>query len=402
MTVSGSPAVRILSAAQPLESPAFVYDEPTLARTLRAMRALADASGAHLLFAVKALAVRAVLADIAAHSDGFAASSLFEARLAREVLAGKGTVHVTTPGLRPDEIDAIAELCDFVTLNSLSQWDRFRGLLATRTRCGLRVNPNLSLVADVRYDPCRLHSKLGVPLDHLVEVLECVPARLDGVTGLHFHTNCVSADFRALAATVRHLEAHLGALLERARWINLGGGYLFDTAANPDAFHEAVDRLRANYGLEVFIEPGAAVTRKAAYLVATVLDLFVSGGKTVAVLDTAINHLPEVFEYQFRPDVVGHREDGRHRYILAGCTCLAGDLFGEYGFDQPLEVGARVIFANAGAYTLVKANMFNGVNLPTIYALTEAGELVAKKRFTYEEFAGRWGVPSGASRPARV
>ena len=125
--------------------------------------------------------------------------------------------------------------------------------------------------------------------------------------------------------------------------------------------------------------------------------MFQSGGKVVAVLDTTVNHMPEVFEYGFRPDVLSHVEDGAHEYILAGCTCLAGDVFGEYSFTEPLDVGARVVFYNAGAYTLSKAHTFNGVNLPTVYAITEAGDLVLKKRSTYAEYAASWGA--GVSAP---
>ena len=127
------------------------------------------------------------------------------------------------------------------------------------------------------------------------------------------------------------------------------------------------------------------------------LDLFETGrwgereGSLVAVLDTTVNHMPEVFEYGFEPDVLGHDDDADHEYLLAGCTCLAGDLFGLYQFHEPLEAGSKVVFDNAGAYTLPKAHIFNGVNLPTIYAVSESGDLVLKKRFTYTEYAARWG-----------
>ena len=115
------------------------------------------------------------------------------------------------------------------------------------------------------------------------------------------------------------------------------------------------------------------------------------------MLDTTVNHMPEVFEYDFEPDVLGHDKDARHEYLLAGCTCLAGDLFGVYRFDEPLEAGSKVVFYNAGAYTLPKAHTFNGVNLPTIYAVSESGNLVMKKRFTYAEYAGRWGEDAAVS-----
>ena len=120
------------------------------------------------------------------------------------------------------------------------------------------------------------------------------------------------------------------------------------------------------------------------------MDIFSSDGKTIAILDTTVNHWPEVFEYQFEPDVVGHVEGGRYEYIFAGCSCLAGDVFGDYAFEQPLDVGSKVVFTSAGAYSLVKAHMFNGINLPSIYLMNESGELVLTKQFSYQDFASRW------------
>ena len=129
-------------------------------------------------------------------------------------------------------------------------------------------------------------------------------------------------------------------------------------------------RSRSGPAFEVFIEPGAGFVREAGFLVAEVIDLFRSGGRSVAVLDTTVNHAPEVFEYQFEPDVAGHDDDGEYEYLLAGSTCLAGDVMGEYAFAEPLRVGSRVVLTNLGAYAMVKAHMFNGINLPTIYSVT--------------------------------
>jgi carboxynorspermidine decarboxylase len=231
--------------------------------------------------------------------------------------------------------------------------------------------------------------------------MEDDPSMLRGIEGLHFHSNCDSSDFGQLLKTVTHLDTQLGDLLSRMRWINIGGGYLFEESQNLDPLYEALTLLKGKYDLEVFIEPGAALIRDAGYIVSSVLDIFESDAKRIAILDTAVNHMPEVFEYQFEPDVIGHRDEGEHEYILAGCTCLSGDVFGEYRFDELLEIGSRVIFSNMGAYTLVKAHMFNGVNLPTIYSLTESGELVMKKRFSYEDFASRCGVETRVTATAK-
>ena len=109
-----------------------------------------------------------------------------------------------------------------------------------------------------------------------------------------------------------------------------------------------------------------------------------------------MNHMPELLEFDFEPDVVDHRDGGRWEYILAGCTCLAGDVFGEYSFDKPLAVGDRVTFCNAGSYSLTKAHMFNGVNLPNIYAVSRDGELRPVKKYGFEDYASRWSVHAGS------
>ena len=382
-----------------VKTPAFVYDERAMHRLLDYAEPLRERC--RLLFAIKSFSFAPALRVMAPRLDGFAVSSLYEARLARRVIGNEGSVHITTPGLRGEELDEIGSLCDYVAFNSLSQWRMYSQRMQGAANCGLRVNPQLSFADDCRYDPCRPQSKLGVPLNDLAAVLRDEPARLDGVRGLLVHSNCDSPDFGELRATMERLQTRIPGLLRQAEWVNLGGGYLFEEDGEPcdnlDDLCRAVDSLRSEFAVEVFIEPGSGFIRAAGYFVATVLDLFQSGGATVAVLDTTVNHMPEVFEYGFQPNVVGEitdecEDDAPHEYLLAGCTCLAGDLFGVYRFPEPLGVGDKVVFSNAGSYTLVKAHTFNGVALPSVYALTTGGELVLKGSPSYAEYAARWGV----------
>ena len=380
-----------------ITTPAFVYDEGDLHRRLDQANPLRADGHCQVLFAIKSFSFADALSLMAPRLDGFAVSSLYEARLARSVVSQGGSVHITTPGLRGSEIDEIGSLCDFVSFNSLNQWDMFRDRVKSGSSCGIRVNPQISFVDDERYDPCRPGSKLGVPLDILTSEFGRDPARFAGLRGSLFHTNCDSSDFGQLLATVEHIHASAPDVLATVEWVNLGGGYLFDNDHSVVELGVAVDFLISRYGLKIFFEPGAALVRSAGYIVSTVLDVFKSGGSTVAVLDTSVNHMPEVFEYDFEPDVVGHDSEATHEYLLAGCTCLAGDLFGVYRFADELEVGGKVVFNNAGAYTLTKAHMFNGVALPSVYSLTPQGELVAKSHGTFDGFAARWGMGSHVS-----
>ena len=370
-----------------IDTPAFVYDETRLLDVVDYINELACRVGFNALFTVKPLMFPDILELISPCLDGFSVSSLFEARFVRDVLEIPGTLHITTPGFRSDEIDSIAETCDYIAFNSLSQLTTLKGAARDKAFYGLRINPQLSFVQDDRYDPCRQHSKLGVPLVEAAALARRRDSLLRGITGVHFHTNCDSRTFDPLLETVRHLDETAPELLEMIEWINLGGGYSFPDIGNREPLAKAVEILWRKYGLEVFLEPGSGLVRDAAVIVSTVIDMFESDGKTIAVLDTSVNHMPEVFEYQFQPNVLGQTENGPHRYILAGCTCLAGDLFGEYAFSEPLETGSRVVFTDMGAYTMVKWHWFNGVNLPTIYSRTDDGEFVPRKRFAYKDFA---------------
>lgn len=380
-----------VNAIAELCTPAFVYDENSILKNLGILSKIRERFGCKILFPLKTFSIADALGAMAPVVNGFSVSSLFEAKLAREVLGYRGMVHITTPGFRPDEIEDISKLCDHISFNSLSQLKRFYYRAASQAKCGIRINPQLSFVEDHRCNPCRKHSKLGVPLDQLCEAWQGKSWFVKKINGILFHTNCESKDINQLLETVKYIDKTLPELFAKVSWINLGGGYLFNNEDDLVPLADAINFIKSKYNVDIFFEPGKAIVGEAGSIVSTVLDIFSSDGKDIAVLDTSVNHMPEVFEYQVKPDVMQESIDGKYKYILAGTTCLAGDLFGEYQFSRPLKVGSRIIFQKMGAYTLVKASMFNGVNLPMIYARTQNGKFELKKQFAYEHFLSKCG-----------
>ncbi len=371
-------------------TPSFVYDERRLAQNLALLESIRTASGCRVLYSIKAFPFMGLLKRMRGLVDGFSVSSLFEARLAREALADAGDLHITTPGLHRHELPEIGELCDYVSFNSLSQLQRLPCLLDGQARVGLRINPQLSFLQDPRYDPCRSHSKLGAPLPQVVESWRAGIVTADSISGLHLHTNFSSSLFTPLQASVVHLQRHLPQLVRELEWVNLGGGYLFQQSNDLETLLATVDQIQTDWKARVYLEPGKSVVDDAGLLIASVIDTFESDGKSIAVLDTSVNHLPEVFEYQSRPRLLGERTDGDYATTLAGCTCLSGDLFGEYRFSRPLEIDDRLAFENVGAYSLIKASRFNGHNLPSIHFLGDNGVLTLMKEYDYEDYRRQW------------
>jgi carboxynorspermidine decarboxylase len=365
-----------------VDTPALVIDERAVVGAAERFAAMARSAGCLALYSLKALSIPALLERLRPLLDGFSVSSEFEARLAREVLGASGVLQFVSPGLTSRNAARIAELCDQVTFNSLPQWLRLGDLVASGAKCGVRINPGLSFIDDPRYDPCVPGSKLGVPLDQLP---------LEGLAGLglHLHNNCESTRIGDLVDTVARVRTLRPDLLDAAPWVNLGGGYLFDDADDTDRIGEAIAAL-GDTDRPVYLEPGAALVQSAGFLVTSVTDCFPAGAQRISVLDTTVNHLPEVLEYQYQPEIVGV-EPGEVQHSLVGASCLAGDRFGVYGLARPLEPGDRLVLPDVGSYSFVKSHMFNGISLPTLYFISPDGRLAERRRFDYADFLQRCG-----------
>lgn len=371
-----------------INTPAFVCDLTSLTKTLEFHKKLAQESGCKLLFSLKTFSVVDVLKYIQKYVDGISASSLFETKLANEVLNSTQSIHVVTPGLRKDEINEITQKADCIVFNSFSQYEYLKDNLDKQVQIGFRINPQFSSNIDSRYNPCCQNSKLGIPIKDFAKYIK--ENNCEFITGIHFHTNCDSVDLNFLTETFNIIETNLQDFLYKIKWINLGGGYLFENNEQILTFYSLIQKIKNKYNLDVYIEPGTSIIKGAFSLYTAVLDIIVSEDKNIAILDTTVNHLPEVLEFNYKLDIENSIKNGGYEYILAGSSCLAGDLFGLYKFDKPLKIGDKIVFNNIGSYSIVKANMFNGINLPTIYEKYKNDDLKLIKEYSYEDFFKRF------------
>ena len=376
-------------------TPAYVYSETLLLASAERAAEIASYAGCKLLYTLKACTLAPVLETLAPRLHGFAASSVFEARIAASVSRADQSLHCYSPAYPAHDLDAVLSMAGYVSLNSWAQLDKASEMNDGRASLGLRINPEMSYASDSRYDPCRPHSKLGVPLSGLSETSPMSAPRRK-TEGLHIHSNCESHDLVELAETVEAMSDLIGRM-DGLAWFNLGGGYYLGPHTDPEPLQQVASWLDSELGLSVFIEPGTALVQEAGFLVTEVLDVFKNGGVEVAVLDATTSHLPEVFEYGYRPRVVGPVSGGDRTTILAGRSCLAGDVIGEYDFRESARAGDRIALLDSGAYSQSRATPFNGIPVPDAYMLREDGSFELISRFEYHDFAARNGAISVAT-----
>ena len=368
-----------------IRTPFFVVDEERLIKNLEILKQVADESGCRILLAQKAFSMFSVYPLLREYLDGTAASGVYKARLGYEEF-GKET-HVFSPAYREEDLDELLKYADHFVFNSPKQVKHYAGKVITAGKsAGLRINPECSTQeGHALYDPCARGSRLGTTLESFDEDI------LPLFSGLHFHTLC-EQNSDALEKTAKVFEEKFGEYLSGMQWVNFGGGHHI---TREDYDIERLVRIlkyfRTAYDVQVYLEPGEAVVLNAGYLVTRVLDV-VKNGINIAILDaSAACHMPDVLEMPYRPPLMdsGKPKEKKYTYRLAGPTCLAGDVIGDYSFDQPLQEGSRLIFEDMALYTMVKTNTFNGMPLPSIVYRDRTGCCRRIRTFSYEDFKGR-------------
>lgn len=391
-----------------IPSPCFVIDALKLRENCSMLGKISDATGARILLALKAYACWPTFRMLSKTGEGqlagVCASSVDEARLGQSEFGGE--VHAFSAAWSRDEIEEIAEYADYLVFNSLAQWRALRRIVerlgARREKgpikCGLRINPEHSEGAVAMYNPCAPGSRLGIRAS---ELEKADAGDLAGISGLHFHTLC-EQNSDALARTLAAVESKFGKYLKAMEWLNWGGGHHITRADyDRDLLATLIRQWNTRYGCQIYLEPGEAVALDAGWLLATVLDV-VCADMPIAILDvSAACHMPDVLEMPYRPEVwirqngtlrqAGRAAEKRWTCRLAGKSCLAGDIIGEYSFDLPLNPGDRLAFADMAIYSMVKTTTFNGLRLPSI-AIHDAEakpEFQILRNFCYEDFRNR-------------
>lgn len=372
-----------------LPTPCYVIQEEQLRQNLEILKGVMDRTGCKILLAQKAFSMYEVYPLIAQYLSGTTASGLYEARLGAEEMGipfGKET-HIFSPAYKEEEFDEILTYCDHIVFNSFEQLERFGKRAAEAGKSvGLRINPQYSTQEGHEiYDPCATGSRLGVTIEKFR------PELLEYVDGLHFHTLC-EQDAQPLHDTLKEVERQFGEWLPKMKWLNFGGGHHITREGYDIALLEqCICDMKEKYDLEIFLEPGEAVALNAGVLLTKVEEI-VENSIQIAILDTsAACHMPDVLEMPYRPPLQDgyEAEEKAYTYRLAGPTCLAGDVIGDYSFAETLKRGDTLTFEDMAIYTMVKNNTFNGMRLPAIVLEDKDGECRVVRQFGYEDFKMR-------------
>ncbi|MFC2110571.1 carboxynorspermidine decarboxylase [Bacteroidota bacterium] len=373
-----------------IASPAYVIDMALLRKNLELIQYVQEQSGATIILAFKGFSTWGTFPLVRKYVKGATASSLYEARLCFEEMGS--LAYTYSPAYHPADFKDICSYSGHIVFNSIQQLAKYykeTQEVGHQISCGLRVNPEYSVVETDLYNPCALGSRLGMKEALLPKEL---PKEIEG---LHFHVLCESSAENLVDALVL-FEEKFSRYFHQLKWVNFGGGHLMTRKGyNVDLLINTLRTFKEKYNLEVILEPGSAIAWETGVLISEVLDVVETDGISTAILDVSFTaHMPDTLEMPYRPSVrnaIDAVAGGKFNYRLGGVSCLAGDYMEAYNFGKPLNIGDRVIFEDMIHYTMVKTTMFNGVNHPDIVLLQEDKSTKVLKKYDYEHFKGRLG-----------
>ena len=368
-----------------IKTPCYVLDRSLLQKNLDILDDVQRRTGCEILLALKGFSMYSTFELVRKQLAGITASSLHEAKLGHEEMGKQ--VHIFSPAFRDDEFDEITKICDHIVFNTFAQYDKFKDRVKASGKSiemGIRINPEYSEIETDIYNPCFTNSRLGTVLEQFDE------SKFSGIDGLHFHAMC-EQNSDTLSRILDVVEEKFGKYLHQMKWVNFGGGHhITRDDYDVDLLCESIIRIRDKYNVKVYLEPGEAVALNTGFLVTSVMDVL-KNNMDLAIIDaSAACHMPDVLEMPYRPHIIGSGKplEKRFTYRLGGNTCLAGDIVGDYSFDEPLKAGDKLIFTDMAHYTMVKNNTFNGINLPSI-AIYDDGKITYVKEFGYDDFKRR-------------
>ena len=377
-------------------TPVYVYHAERIAEQFNKLKEAFADSDARFFYACKSLTNINILRFIKELGANIDCSSINEVKLA--MLAGFEPKNIlyTSNGISFYEIEEAKNLNVNITIDSLSNLEKFGKKYEHSYPVGVRLRPNIMGGGNIKISTGHDKSKFGIPVEQIDILLSLVDKHNIYIQALHIHTG---SDIKDVDVFIKGIEVLFDLIpkFKELDIIDLGGGFkvpykkndaetdipllakkvneAFNNHPNPDGRH-----------LQVWFEPGKFLVSAAGYFITQVNVIKENPDTTFVGVNSGFNHLirPMFYDAYHYIENISNAGGPLHSYTVTGNICETDT----FAFDRQLnEVRENdyLVFYNTGAYGFEMSSNYNSRLKPAEVLVKDGKAQLIRKRDVFED-----------------
>ncbi len=364
-----------------LETPYLVIDPKKAVKNYRKLLMAFRSKDVVVYYAVKANSHPDVVRLLNAEGSSFDVASMGEIMKLINLGVKPEKMSFGNTIKKPRDIDlAYTVGVDLYAVDSEMEIDKI-ARLAPKSRIFVRIH-----TSGVESD-WPLSGKFGTDVEHAVELLDW--AKFKGLKpfGVSFHVGSQNYNPKnwenaiEQASIVFNESAKRHIILE---FLNTGGGLPVKHVKPIPTVEEIVETIEDSVqrfigdSVLIAVEPGRYMVGDSGILVSSVILRSRRLGRDWVYIDAGVFHglMETIEDFRYEIVVYGKEESEKKTFSLAGPTCDSVDIiYNEVELPVDTTEGDKMLFINAGAYTVEYGTSFNGIETPRIYTIEQLKKL---------------------------
>lgn len=386
----------LIHAATTFGTPLYVYHAESIAEQYQKLANAFSTLNARFFYAAKALTNISILRHVRSIGCSIDCSSVNEVKLAIHAGFTPGKILYTSNSVSFAEIQEVVSLGVSVTIDSLSNLEKFAATYGGSYPVGVRIRPNIMAGGNTKISTGHAGSKFGIPIEQVGSLQELVEVHKLNLQTLHIHTGSEISEASVFAKGVQLL-LELADLFPTVSIIDLGGGFKVpyrpdeketDLGAIAEEVRKAFAFFREKTGrqLQVWFEPGKYLVAQAGYLLASVTVVKPTDTICFVGVNSGLNHLirPMFYEAYHHISNLTHPKGEPCPYQITGNICETDD-FALARMLPEVREGDLLAFHNAGAYGFEMASSYNARVRPAEVLYTNGQPQLIRRRETLDD-----------------
>lgn len=252
-----------------------------------------------------------------------------------------------------DNLEEVKELCEIAECENAF----------INGKIGLRVNFDLESLCNGETTAGKRAGRFGICYENkdLERAIQLLRKNKIPISGLHMHTSTRTRSlnvFKELSKKVCEIANEFQLELS---YIDMGGGFfggqIVEGKPSMKEYAQVVTKELEKYfdteKVTLILEPGACVLATAIDYVASVENIREIRGERIVTLDgTALHINPFLTERNSVYEIKEASQKIIDTQHICGCTCMEKDYFCTAFDKEEIVKGSKLIFKNAGAYTM--------------------------------------------------